>query len=548
MSVYWLRFEITNLTNTIFDVHDISSIRGSSYVALNAPEQLSIHLQQMPEITTVEQRFDGGSQGIYRIHTDQSVAELESNIARWWQQTKVFKIFPLKYLQYTLAVLPWPDNADEQQLLTYSEAICKWQPFKLPSVILPDEKNDHSQIAESTHPYCDVDRVRPVYKAWDYYHDPGVGESFSMPGDGPRETKYLSQYVYHRRQYGRGLRPKTLYEKELGDQHQTLLTRFDDLFFTDAFEEIVAKPPSNGAMALPVSLTNKMAVVFFDVNGLGKTRREIKDTQALDKLSRALREQRQKILAEVLEKLSPVAHQERWIYNKQKIRFETLLWGSDEASCVMPSWLAWDFLAAFFQHAAIILPTPAGPVTKTHSAGMVICDRKMPIRKIRQLANELREQAKQGIGDINSVQIEILESIDIPSQHLQRQRTHLFGESATAELFTLSGENWSRLTQQITHLKNSFPRSQLNQLLAQVCSIEKNQDFVANAAKKSEQALTALLDKQQYSSGKDKIIELGDFTDTPLSGANHNLLMTLYHLERFWDYVEPFNLATGGDA
>ncbi len=550
MAEYALRFEVSNFSGTIYDVQDISSIRGSSFAALKAPKTLLKYLQLHNHIEHAELKFEGGSQGIYRIVTATSAIEtIENDIHSWWTKEGIEvdrSSFPLKYLQFTVATLPWQDELAKQgALIKRSGALCKWKQFDQPAFIIPQRNG--GKVDEDRAPYCDIDHTRPACHEW-VYRDPGRGKP---------KTLYLSDYIYNRRNFGASLRPKMIYAEILGNHHPSLTKIQDDYFFTDSFEQIVAQPKEGFEPLLPVSLENKMAVVYFDVNGLGKLRRKINTLSGLQTLSDQLHEQRRKILASILDALCDDESRERWLHHgvdrknqpRDMVRFETLLWGADEFSWVMPSWLAWDFLDAFFQHAPVNLSVNEEGQCCGHSGGMVICNRNMPIRKVRHLVGQLRERAKEGVGDKTStLQVEILESIDIPDGYLDRQRQNLFGiHQHEQQLFTLQGESWPALTEQIALLKATLPRSQLRTLLQSVATVNSDKGDLQAAEGHLQQGLRTLLDSSSYLKPDDQeLLSLEDF-QSPLwgtvaldSSSEGSYLMALYHLDRLWDYVQPF--------
>ena len=68
---WYLRIEAVNLDHSVFDTHNISTIRGGSFSILNAVSEVAIKITELQVIST------GASVGIFRI-TDSS--ENEKNV------------------------------------------------------------------------------------------------------------------------------------------------------------------------------------------------------------------------------------------------------------------------------------------------------------------------------------------------------------------------------------------------------------------------------------------------------------------------------------
>ena len=94
-------------------------------------------------------------------------------------------------------------------------------------------------------------------------------------------------------------------------------------------------------------------------------------------------------------------------------------------------------------------------------------------------------------------------------------------------------------------MRDTLPRSQLNRLLhnAFQYSIETEADFIAEASKLVQMQLDDLLkNNTDYTIANDHPLNAQDhIIDGPLSGINRQALISLYNLERFWDYADPFH-------
>jgi hypothetical protein len=251
---------------------------------------------------------------------------------------------------------------------------------------------------------CNVDRVRPALGGQD-----------------------ISAAVKDRRDY-RGKLRKTFYETEIGVAEPEAIAH--------SFHDIVGHPPTG----TPDALRNKMAVLYFDGNGFGgKIGLEPGKAATPDQVKAWRRDW----MAALITALGGMA------------QAETVLWGGDEMMWIVPSWRAWECLDVCFAQMA---QWPGG---LTHAGGMVICHHKTPIRLAAQLARDLADRAK-GARDRNAVQVEILESIDIPDGYLDRQRQKLFGGDGD---FTMDAAEWQAFGERMKKIVAGFPRSQLYRLL-----------------------------------------------------------------------------------
>lgn len=136
-------------------------------------------------------------------------------------------------------------------------------------------------------------------------------------------------------------------------------------------------------------------------------------------------------------------------FGERGLRFEVLLWGGDELMVVVPAWCGAALLAKFFALTANWTPDiPSTLATglktgdkpalttdghMTHGAGLVFCHVKTPIARIRALANDLADRAKDALGAsvANVYEVAALESIDYPAESLDDYYRNRFGTAAS---------------------------------------------------------------------------------------------------------------------
>jgi hypothetical protein len=130
------------------------------------------------------------------------------------------------------------------------------------------------------------------------------------------------------------------------------------------------------------------------------------------------------------------------------LRFETLLYGGDDLTFVVPAWLGWWLARRFFalvEGCEIAYQPRNGGDKKSvplqFSAGLVFAPAKSPIRALKGLALELCHLAKERGGGL---EIEALESLEPPSGGVAGLRTRLFGpqwrDSGGSRMTTLRDE------------------------------------------------------------------------------------------------------------
>ena len=367
---------------TLFDVQDLCTLRGGSRALLLAPD---VAMAALPP-DAAEPVFTGASQALFRLKTgDRAAAEkiaatVRSALAAPGRKGSVAEA--LRRMRVVVDV----EAADGDEALAIERVTAlnrfqQYQSLTVPLPPLPDPGADTGKLP------CPLDRVRPGVEK---DHPPGGGKE-----------RYLSSSVAARRAHGRRAR-QSLY----GEEMRELLKDGEeaaDTTVTDDFRDIVAGPPSH----LPESLHNKLAVLYFDGNRFGKVRGEMAAAdpggmpKALARFSATLKARRAELLGDVLQFLADKGRSDqgakavfqdagpRRAETRRRLRLETLLWGGDEMTWVVPAWLAWDVLGRVFRTTAdwkIELREDGGEFPGrrlTHAAGVVIAHYKTPIRQCR---------------------------------------------------------------------------------------------------------------------------------------------------------------------
>lgn len=180
-------------------------------------------------------------------------------------------------------------------------------------------------------------------------------------------------------------------------------------------------------------LDGKIAVFYADGNSFTKIQRRYIDQEgegAQKDFDLTIRGKRAQLLADLLgemlkedgrfphiktRSLNNVqeGEQSQWV---KALRLETLLWGGDELMFVMPAWIGFEFVQMFFEKTA---DWEIGGQQLSHSAGLVFCSAKTPIRIVRELArmiaDDIKERTDKKGGKRNAWDYMVLESIDYPT-------------------------------------------------------------------------------------------------------------------------------------
>lgn len=337
MTTYLIRIEGVNLRNFIYDVNELSVVRGGSFLLLDA-------------VTEVQNRFGlepistGASAGLFRVPTGKDHKQIVSDVRAHLAQDS-----RLKHATFVV------NAVEESEFIRTREsllALNRWSQMTAPSLALPEQ----TPVADS----CELDLVRPAVAT-------------IRKAD---RTHKISESVVTRRNYGID-RKKNFYEDIAGVTIEA--------GYANEFEELTE--------CVGQRLSGKMAVLHFDGNKFGKIqRKKCPAPEPLTDFDNKLKSLRKTFLSELLKTISSAPPEANWLTHDRKGRIETLLWGGDEFTLVVPAWQGWNVIAQFF-HSSQSWAFEGIPLT--HCAGVVFCNHKAPIHRIRRLAENLTNLAKE---------------------------------------------------------------------------------------------------------------------------------------------------------
>lgn len=350
MQQYLLRIEAVNFDYAIYDTHDISTIRGGSFMLLDAFEKLK---KQRPE-------WDIGTSaniGLLKF-------EAQDDMAAHAFKDRLLTESPLAELRtlatFTAEVMPLGSGNDFTRGLHKLTAACRWQQYQNPALILPQE----IECMEA----CQFDGVRPASK---------------LARKGDQDIK-VSSAVHTRSQNGKDLR-QGFYENLLGAKEFSRR----HFGFTDDLEALSSDPKRG-------NLNGKIAFIHIDGNRFGRTRdQKCTNETLLLSFQSHIQENLRKPALRCLLEFATAAENKSFLTDADDIRLETLLWGGDEMEWVVPAWQALNVLEVFFK-ATSDADTWQG-VKLTHSAGVVFCHHNLPILQVRRYARDLCGLAKTGL-------------------------------------------------------------------------------------------------------------------------------------------------------
>lgn len=495
-----LRVEGVDFASTIDDTQQLSAYRGGSLALLQMADDVEDFLIKMAEVLGIEidsardannepecRIFAGASRSalLFRAPDEAAAETVRGKVEEFLKGAKGNKKkAPHAFLSYVVDVAAGDDIA----ALTVAEARNRARQFARSWALPPfSDKVKHAQTSP------DYDRIRPA----DTEFYPPKGRLLIDDDDNERRDGApidVSASFAARHAYGRTQRQG--FYRAYARQTSAKLTK-GKLFFTNHFEDIVADlpkaadpPKADEKAAVPGPIQNKLAVFYADGNRFGALYRNAASLNAYSKLSQRMRGHQSALLEAILEWFRAGAKSEWWRAfavqdpegfpdrDQLGLRFETLLWGGDELTFVMPAWLGLDFLDGFLEQTETW--TAPDETRLTHGIGLVFCHYKTPIRQARKVAKALANDTKRLFGDKpdDYVQIEAFESIALPDPEdgVGRYRAQLYDverstatDRALCKAVTLSRDDWRQAYGRMKELRGlggeAFPRSQIYRFL-----------------------------------------------------------------------------------
>jgi hypothetical protein len=554
MAGWLLRIEGVNFAATMGDTQDLSTQRGASLTLLNGGYAVSKLLAEMFGTHRVEPIYIGASQALFRLGDAVDASQAIDKVRRYLRARQGDALNKPLYPQPQserappVAMMTWVGDvidASCPHAAFLLEAKLKRAQFQTPTI------RPHAQPRQSKSSPCPIEHRLPadggISVRGQMYPAATVLADYRPARD--EKVIAVSRSVAQRRSYGRSARQR-FYDHEL--------KATTGLHFADGLPDLVSCPPAT----LPLPLANKIALIAADGIGFGRLLQQETDA-AGDAIEGARRfsaqvemTNRERILRPVIKAFevaamaggmkelavsipyekadNPRARRERWF---PILRFETLTYAGEDIVWLAPAWLAWE--VAGFLFAAARTATIAGAVPE-YRVGVVVCPENMPIRKGRELAEELAYKVTGDGSKDAGCQIELVESIDVSDGYLDRHRERLAG-GVSPSRFSVRATDFEDVTAHVAALKHTdgFPRSQVHRLLRR--AVHENATADADGRQRVVQDLERTLQRGQYPyrfKGSDEILEPKHFAFAPLN-AQDNPLFGLLRLAQLWDVILP---------
>jgi hypothetical protein len=493
MPKFYLRLEGVNIDNFVTDTKDLSTIRGGGLILLNSIKDVQENFPQLQPVST------GASSGLFEFEaTDEEAAkDVLKSIRKYLDDDPKYK-----HATFVLDVLAAGDEKDfvrdKETLIAHN----RWRQMRSPTIAIP-QHNSNSNVTA-----CAKNLLRPSE------------HKIKLPEN---KTEWVSKSVKVRRSYGRKQKQE-FYEGQIGSEVGYL--------FTNEFNELAKDGQTK-------NVSYKMAVIYIDGNKFGKLQKDKCQNVPLQRqFDEYIREERRELLAKLIEKMK--SNLDSWL-SDGKLRLETLLWGGDEIIWVVPAWQGWKTIELFYQQAHAKNWNFEG-TPLTHSAGIVFCNHKAPIHRVRKLAEELANSVKEKTeSNGNYFAYEILESFDhigrdVEEYRKERVPVSLPSDEGTKALIldgdvVFKNDNGESVIEIVSKLKDKLPRRRLSNIVKELLKAGRQEEVKKQVReflgemKDSRGELRKLFVKfGGTSSGNDET----DYVEQP---------MIWMHLNALWDYL-----------
>lgn len=475
MPTYYLRMEGVNLGAVFDDTNQVSVIRGASFLLREATQQLPKYI--LPDTWKVIS--SGASIGLFSFEAEnlEQANSIEEYVVNHLNTDEKFRHFSF-VVDIQPATQKFPH--DKEAVLARN----RFRQMQQLSLVVP-EKN-HSE--NSTTEICTLTNLTPAYKK------AFVGE----------EQQFVSYSVQVRLKHGREQK-QAFYKKETGIE----------LDFTQSLQEIAANTGS---------LKNKIAVLYLDGNKFSSIQeKQCTTPDALQEFDRLMQGKRREFLTALLQDcIIP----DKGFFNHDLVRLETLLWGGDEMLLVVPASKGLKLLQFFYEFTK---DWKFKDTALSHAGGLVFCRAKTPIRRIRKFAQELADAVKEKNRKKSCFDYMVLESIDYPSESLEKLRKKIFPDDLMQQYQVLKPVN-STMLGALKYLKQHIPRTQAYGIAHAITNKDE-----AEFEEKRKRLSVVLNDLQdEYNKKIDAEIE----EKLKCAFPEQEIRWQWLHLVELWDYIE----------
>lgn len=428
MSCRLLRIEATNIYDNLLDCTQLSVMRGASLSMRSIVQQLAQAFgHSLVAVST------GASAGLFEIKSGVDAQKIRGEVVDYLQR------FARDVSTFVVDV---SEDEAPKAAIEKSIALNRFRQMREASTIWTDARLDTGDDSASGDTllcaWSDRWPAQAQGPERDGEHDP-VAQWVKSRYDRGRESKQAHD------------RGESFYRRELkpGDgetvdeEYRNVLDQVGRYYFAHDLHDIADLPRTPG-LRESSPLDGKVAVIYADGNQFSRIQNEAargrKKTEGLEALrgfDRQLQRLRRRLLASLLQ---PFCDEERADLRGEGrrgdeiLRLETLLWGGDEMTLVVPAWHGLTLLQQFFERTAgwrhHASPDDGG-TPLTHSAGIVFAHAKTPIHLLDKFARELAEEVKAELRQAgrceNAWSYLVLESADVLEQSPQDYRHQRYG-------------------------------------------------------------------------------------------------------------------------
>lgn len=435
MPPFYLQVEAINLDSFVYDTNDISTIRGGGLgLLLDAQTEVEGALRKLPGPPQLTVATSGASRIVWRVENAEQDGAIEES------RKALAAHDALRHATFAVETC-----LDEGRFREHTEALAaktRWNQMRSPTLAFPS-------LTKTADQPCEDDQLRPATKEWRLPQDP----------NGERKVLRLSEATHARRRRGAHAR-QNLYKQVLGSGYA---------FGPDAFTDDLGTLSIDEARG---NLNGKMAVFYADGNDFGGVQRDLCHTpEDQEKFDETVQRRNKDFLRTLLDRArADPGLNTAFGTTGSRMRLETLLWGGDEVMFVVPAWRGLHLARIFFE--AMKGPTFEG-INKegntdsrnlTHAAGLVFCNHKAPIARMRKLAIDLAERAKGATGRREpALAYQMLESFDHTGVDLGEYLHQCQPKAFSSDPWVLNPEGlWDILA--LASLKGELSRRKIHEI------------------------------------------------------------------------------------
>lgn len=351
MDRFYLQVEAVNLDQFVYDTHDISTIRGGSFLLMDAIAGLAKTPTFVNRLTPIA---TAASQGLFWIEDETEIGDLRREILAHLSQLTE------GHATFVAAIEPdIPGNFP--LILDRLQAQIRRQQWRLPTVSVPD----FDPAADE----CFLDGWRPAVV--EYRVDEDVPDA------------YISAATSFRREKGRAIKHELFH-------HLLQEEKFaDNLCARDLGELALARDKG--------ILSGKIAYIHIDGNSFGRIRRALCVAPDIRRrFDQAIQEDcRNSFLRSLLQQADAEAdYRTLDSQGSEALRVEVLLWGGDEITVIVPAWKGWQLLELYYTHASSL---SFDGLELSQRAAIIFAHHNAPLLQVRRVANELLAHTREEI-------------------------------------------------------------------------------------------------------------------------------------------------------